>query len=111
MKEITGPLTGSKDFIMALQPKQGTWKVNGDKFAGFLAHEFADVSPSSVVGEKDAVDEEGNPVYQGIQAGSAEVIANIVSLLQEQQAMITTLQATVETQATTIATLQNKIGA
>ena len=95
LKEITGPLTGAKDFIMALQPKQGTWKVNGDKFAGFLAHEFADVSPSSVVGEKDAVDEEGNPVYQGIQAGSAEVIANMVSLLQEQQAMITTLQTQV----------------
>ena len=95
LKEITGPLTGAKDFIMALQPKQGTWKVNGDKFAGFLAHEFADVSPSSVVGEKDAVDEKGNPVYQGIQAGSAEVIANMVSLLQELSAQVTTLQTQV----------------
>ena len=83
LKDITGPLTDSGAFIDSLKPKVGTWKSNGDKFVGFIAHEFAEVSPSSVVGEKDAVDAEGNPKYQGMQASSAEVIANLVAQIQE----------------------------
>ena len=95
LKNIDGSLTGAKDFIMALQPKQGTWKSSGAKFVGFLAHEFQAVSPSSVMGEKDAVDADGNPVYQSMQASSPEVMANLVALVQEQQALITQLQADV----------------
>jgi hypothetical protein len=91
LKNVTGPLTGSKDFIMALKPKQGTWKVDGSAFVGFLAHEFQEISPLSVSGEKDAVDADGKPIMQAMQASSSEVIANIVSLLQEQQAIITSL--------------------
>ena len=49
---------------MALQPKQGTWKSDGSKFVGFVAHEFAEVSPTSVSRSKDELDENGNPVYQ-----------------------------------------------
>jgi hypothetical protein len=60
LKDITGPLTGSRAFIDALAPKQGTWKTNGAPFAGFLAHELQAVSPSSVAGEKDAVDDSGD---------------------------------------------------
>ena len=91
LKEITGPLTDAKEFIMALRPKQGTWKEDGSRFVGFVAHEFQEVSPSSVNGEKDDVDEQGNPKYQSMQASSPEVMANVISLLQEQQALITTL--------------------
>jgi hypothetical protein len=93
LKNITGPVTGAKDFIMALQPKQGTWKADGSKFVGFLAHEFQEVSPSSVVGEKDAVNADGKPIMQAMQASSPEVIANLVALAQEQQALITQLTA------------------
>ena len=95
LKNITGPITGAKDFILALKPKQGTWKVDGSAFVGFLAHEFQEVSPLSVSGEKDAVDADGKAIMQTMQASSSEVIANIVSLLQEQQALITQLQADV----------------
>jgi len=35
---------------------------------GFIAHELAEVFPELVMGEKDAIDEEGNPVYQSILA-------------------------------------------
>ena len=93
LKNITGPLTGAKDFIMALKPKQGTWKVDGSAFVGFLAHEFQEVSPSSVSGEKDAVDEDGKPIMQAMQASSSEVMANLVSFIQEQQAIIQSLTA------------------
>jgi hypothetical protein len=98
LKDITGAVTGAeaKDFIMALQPKQGTWKSDGSKFVGFLAHELQAVSPSSVSGTKDAVDKNGNPEYQGIQAASSEVMANLIALIQEQQAMIEELRAEIQ---------------
>jgi hypothetical protein len=93
LKDIEGPVIGAKDFIMALQPKQGTWKADGSKFVGFLAHEFQEVSPSSVIGVKDAVDEDGNPVMQAMQASSAEVMANLVSFVQELKAEIDSLKS------------------
>jgi hypothetical protein len=93
LKNITGPLTGAKDFIMALKPKQGTWKVDGSAFVGFLAHEFQEVSPSSVSGEKDAVDVDGKPIMQAMQASSSEVIANLVSFIQELKAEVDSLKA------------------
>jgi len=93
LKDITGPLTGSGVFIDALKPKTGTWKSDGSKFVGFLAHEFAEVSPSSVHGEKDAVDADGKPIYQGMQASSAEVIANLVAELQSVRQRLAALEA------------------
>ena len=92
LKNITGILTNSGAFIDALKPKVGTWKVDGSKFVGFLAHEFAEVSPSSVSGEKDAVDADGNPKYQAMQAGTAEVIANLVAELQSVRARLAALE-------------------
>jgi len=93
LKNITGSLTGYKDRLMSLQPKQGTWIANGSEFRGFLAHEFANPYRASVTGEKDAVDANGKPEYQGMQASSAEVMADLVALVQEQQAIIESLKA------------------
>ena len=91
LKENLASLENAKEFILSLKPKQGNWKADGSKFVGFVAHEFAQTSPTSVIGEKDAVDEEGKPVYQSMQASSAEVMANLISLVQEQQALIESL--------------------
>jgi hypothetical protein len=82
LKNNPQPLTGSGAFIDALQPKTWTWTTDGSKGAGFIAHEFAEVSPASVTGAKDAVDENGNPKYQGMQASTPEVIANLVAEIQ-----------------------------
>ena len=95
LKNVSGALIGYKERLLGLQPKQGSWKSDGSEFRGFLAHEFADQYPASVVGEKDAVDEEGNPKYQSMQASSAEVIADLVALAQELSAQVTTLQTQV----------------
>jgi len=76
------PLTGSGAFIDALKPKSWTWSEDGSKGVGFIAHEFAEVSPSSVSGEKDAVKEDGSPAYQSMQASSSEIIANLVAEIQ-----------------------------
>lgn len=93
LKDITGPLTGSGEFIDALQPKVGTWKADGSKFVGFIAHEVQEVSPSSVVGTKDEVDADGNPVMQGVAYGSAELIANMVAELQALRKRVAELEA------------------
>ena len=88
LKNNPQPLTSSGAFIDALQPKTWTWAQDGSPGAGFIAHEFQQVSPISVSGAKDAVDADGNPVYQSMQASSPEVIANIVAELQSLRARL-----------------------
>jgi hypothetical protein len=111
LKNNQAPLTGSGAFIDALKPKTWEWAESGIKAAGFIAHEFAEVSPSSVTGEKDGTQEEEYvvspaedgkeavkatrtvPLYQGMQASSSEVIANMVAELQSLRSRIATLEA------------------
>ena len=85
-------LANSGTFIDALKPRTFNWET-GDKGVGFIAHEFAEVSPASVVGEKDAVDADGKPVYQSMQAGTAEVIANLVAELQSIRKRLAALES------------------
>jgi len=93
LKNDPEPLTGSGAFIDALQPKKWTWDTSGQPGAGFIAHEVATVSPSSVFGEKDAVNDDGSPRYQSMEYGSPEFIANIVAELQSLRARVTALEA------------------
>ncbi len=93
LKSNAQPLTGSGTFIDSLQPKSWVWIANGKRGAGFIAHEAAQIIPSSVFGEKDAVDNNGNPVYQSMSSASSEIIANIVSELQSLRARVAALEA------------------
>ena len=92
LKDNQQPLTGSGAFIDALQPKTWNWKTDGSKGVGFIAHEVQAVSFGSVVGTKDAVDEEGKPVMQAMEYGSAEFIANIIAELQSLRARVAQLE-------------------
>lgn len=58
------------------------WRDNPDdaKSTGFIAHELQALFPDAVSGEKDAVDSEGNPVYQGVDHGRVTPI--LVSAIQ-----------------------------
>ena len=82
LKTVTGTVTGQGARIDALKPIDYQWAEGGQQARGFLAHEFQTIYPNSVTGAKDAVDEKGNPVYQGMQAGTAEVIADLVAEIQ-----------------------------
>lgn len=77
LKDNQAPLSGSGAFIDALKPTTWNWKLDGTRGCGFIAHEFADVSPGSVSGIKDGID------YQSMQASSSEVIANLVAEIQD----------------------------
>ena len=57
---------------------------------GFLAHEVSSVVPEAITGEKDAVDEKGNPVYQGID--QSKLVPLLVKTIQELEARITALE-------------------
>lgn len=52
--------------VKALKPVNFTWKLDGKKTDGFIAHELQEIIPEAVSGEKDKVDDNGNPDYQGI---------------------------------------------
>jgi len=93
LKTNPQPLTGSGAFIDALQPKTWTWAFDGTAGVGFVAHEVATVSPRSVVGEKDAVNDDGSPKYQSMEYGSAEFIANIIAELQSLRSRVAALES------------------
>lgn len=93
LKNITGDVVNSGSFIDALKPRVGTWKEDGSAFVGFVAHEVQEVSPSSVIGEKDKVDDNGKEVYQSVAYSSSEIIANLVAELQSLRKRVAELEA------------------
>ena len=55
--------------LKQLRPARFEWIADGDDAVpvdGFLAHEVQDVVPEAISGTHNEVDDEGNPVYQGI---------------------------------------------
>ncbi|MFT2211513.1 tail fiber domain-containing protein [Rhizobium giardinii] len=92
LKSHVSTLQSSGAFIDALRPVEFVWDATGEKATGFIAHEFQSVSPSSVTGEKDAVDDDGNPEYQTMQASSSEVMANIICELQSLRRRVSELE-------------------
>jgi hypothetical protein len=91
LKQDIAPMTGALDKVAALKPVTYKWKLDGSDGEGFIAHELAEVCPRAVTGEKDAVDENGNPKYQGIDVSF--LVATLTAAIQEQQALITSLTA------------------
>ena len=93
LKHDIQPMTGALSKVEQLNPVTYKWKSDGSDSQGFIAHELQAIVPECVVGEKDAVDAEGNPVYQGID--TSFLVATLTAAIQEQQAIITQLQADV----------------
>ena len=93
LKEDIAPMKGALDRVSALKPVTYKWKIDGSAGEGFIAHELAEVVPDCVTGEKDAVDEEGKPVYQGID--TSFLVATLTAAIKEQQVFIEELKAKV----------------
>ena len=89
LKNTIAPMTGALAKVALLKPCTYKWNVDGTDGEGFIAHELAEVVPDCVSGAKDAIDENGNPVHQGID--TSFLVATLTSAIQEQQALITTL--------------------
>ena len=95
LKENITPLTNSGAVIDAMQPRTFTWISTKETAAGFIADELQQVVPSAVHGQPNAVDETGNPIYQGIDASTPEMIALLVAEVQSLRKRVTALEAKV----------------
>lgn len=86
MKDNVQTMTGALDKVMALRPVTWTWKeeFGAQDGEGFIAHELQAVCPAAVSGEKDAVDEEGKPKYQGVD--TSFLVATLTAAIQELKA-------------------------
>jgi hypothetical protein len=84
LKENVAPMTGALAKVAQLKPCSWTWKLDGSAGQGFIAHELAEVVPDAVTGEKDAVDAEGNPKYQGVD--TSFLVATLTAAIQELKA-------------------------
>jgi hypothetical protein len=102
LKHDIQPMTGALAKVAALKPVTYKWNADNSESQGFIAHELQAVVPECVVGEKDAVDAEGNPIHQGID--TSFLVATLTAAIQEMKAII-------DTQASTITTLTDRITA
>lgn len=93
LKENVAPMQNALDTVVQLNPVTYTWKADGSAGQGFIAHELQAVVPDCVTGEKDAVDTEGKPVYQGID--TSFLVGILTKAIQEQQEQINQLKAEV----------------
>jgi len=91
LKENITPMMGALAKVAQLKPVTYKWKIDGADGEGFIAHELAEVKPHAVIGEKDAVDADGNPKYQGID--TSFLVATLTAAIQELKAINDTLTA------------------
>jgi hypothetical protein len=93
LKENVVKLVEASQKLAQLNPV--TFNFIGDErtVGGFIAHEVQSVIPEAITGEKDAVDDDGNPVYQGID--QSKLVPLLTAALQEALAEIESLKARV----------------
>lgn len=90
LKENVVPVANAADRVKQLSPCRFNFKGEQRTIDGFLAHEAQAIVPESVTGDKDAVDSEGNPVYQGID--QSKLVPLLTAALQEALARIEILE-------------------
>jgi hypothetical protein len=77
--------------LKQLKPARFNFKADANTTVdGFLAHEVSSIVPEAITGEKDGVDEEGNPSYQGID--QSKLVPLLVKTIQELEARIAVLE-------------------
>ena len=83
--------------LKQLKPTRFSWKKESKTQAdtdGFLAHEVSSIVPQAIKGEKDAVDADGNPEYQGIDHST--LVPLLTKALQESIARADALEARIK---------------
>ena len=90
LKENVVPFVNGLQTVNQLKPVNFDWKENGQTSTGFIAHEVQSVVPEAVSGKKDDVDQEGNPLYQGIDP--SKLVVYLVAAIQELTAKVAALE-------------------
>ena len=92
LKENVTPVTDGITRLQQLKPSRFNFIADPTKTVdGFIAHEVQTIVPEAITGEKDAVDDNGNPVYQGID--QSKLVPLLTAALQEAIGEIESLKA------------------
>ena len=92
LKENVTTVTDGIARLQQLKPSRFNFIADPDRIVdGFIAHEAQAVVPECVTGEKDAIDEDGTPVMQGID--QSKLVPLLTAALQEAIAQIESLEA------------------
>ena len=92
LKENVTAFTDGIARLHQLKPCRFNFIAESERLVdGFLAHEVQTIVPEAITGEKDAVDDEGNPEYQGID--QSKLVPLLTAALQEAIAKIESLEA------------------
>jgi rhamnose utilization protein RhaD (predicted bifunctional aldolase and dehydrogenase) len=76
--------------VNAISAYDFAWKETGEREYGFMAHEIQQVMPYLVSGQKDQVDQLGQPMIQRV--NYAKLTPVLIKAIQQQQQMIESLQ-------------------
>ena len=91
LKENVDYTRDGTTILKQLKPAKFNWKVDPDNTVhGFIAHEAKAVVPDSVIGEKDAVDDNGDVAPQ--QIDQSKLVPILVKTVQELEARIAALE-------------------
>jgi len=94
LKENVEPVADGITRLQQLKPSRFNFIADPDKTVdGFIAHEVQAVVPEAIYGEKDEVDNDGKPVYQGID--QSKLVPLLTAALQEAIGEIESLKARV----------------
>ena len=93
LKENIQPMQNALAAVQKLNPVTYKWKESGLNGQGFIAHELQAVVPDCVTGEKDAVDKDGKPVYQGVD--TSFLVATLTAAIKELKAELDATKAEV----------------
>jgi hypothetical protein len=97
LKENVVEITDGIERVKQLKPSKFNF-IGEDRIVdGFLAHEVQGVVPESISGEKDEVDEDGNPIHQGIDQSKivpllAGALKEAITKIEELESRILTLE-------------------
>jgi len=91
LKENVVEMSDATTRLKQLQPKRFNFISDADTTVdGFLAHEVQLVVPEAITGTHNEVDDDDNPVYQGID--QSKLVPLLVKTIQELEARITALE-------------------
>jgi len=94
LKENVTDVTDGITRLKQLAPKRFNFIADANKTVdGFIAHEVSSVVPEAIAGEKDEVDADGNPKWQGID--QSKLVPLLTAALQEAITKIETLETKV----------------
>jgi len=95
------------DVVNKIKTYDFAWKANDSRMHGVMAHELQEILPYAVSGSKDAIDENGKMIIQGVDYGRITPV--LVKAIQEQDKKINQLKKEKESLEKTLQLIQRRL--